>query len=81
MIHHLLIQVFSFNAILGEVWTVISEVVQCQQERNLKKSRSWNLAKVFNLERSELEQKYEINPFSNWNKASAPLRGQTRNND
>ena len=21
------------------------------------------------------------NPFSNWNKASAPLRGQTRNDD
>ena len=32
-----------------------------------------------NLERSALEQKDEINPFSNQNKTSAPLRGQARN--
>ena len=32
-----------------------------------------------NLKRSVLEQKDEINPFSNWNKAGAHLRGQTRN--
>ena len=33
----------------------------------------------FDLERSVLERKDEINPFSNRNKASAPLKGQTRN--
>ena len=32
-----------------------------------------------NLERSVLEQKDEINPFSDRNKAGAHLRGQTRN--
>ena len=32
-----------------------------------------------NLKRSALEQKDEINPFSNQNKTSAPLRGQARN--
>ena len=33
----------------------------------------------FYLEHSGLEQKDEINTFSNWNKASTPLSGQTRN--
>ena len=33
----------------------------------------------FDLERSVLERKDEINPFRNRNKASAPLMGQTRN--
>ena len=35
--------------------------------------------KDFKLERSALEQKDEINPFSNQNKASASLRGKARN--
>ena len=39
--HHQLTQIFSFNAIFGEVWIVISEprgsLDQCQQEWNLKR--------------------------------------------